>query len=84
MFEQSVKVHHYWVGSSADNDELKPFFYHQQELTTEQGCIMWGLRVIIPPVYRHQALQELDPQKSSGYCEDEVSCKTTCVVAKYR
>ena len=29
-------------GSSADNDELKPFFYRQQELTIEQGCIMWG------------------------------------------
>ena len=46
-------------GSSADNDKLKPFFYRQQELTTEQGCIMWGLRVIIPAVYQHQALQEL-------------------------
>ena len=28
-------------------------------ITTGQGCIVWGLRIIIPPVYQHQALQEL-------------------------
>ena len=39
--------------------ELKPFFLRRDELSVEQGCLMWGLRTIIPPSLREQILSEL-------------------------
>ena len=28
---------------------LKPYWLHRWELTVEDGCIVWGSRVLIPP-----------------------------------
>ena len=39
--------------------ELTPFKNKQIELTCQAGCIMWGLRVVIPTKLRSQVLQEL-------------------------
>ena len=41
------------------DDELIPFKNRMNELTIEQGCILWGIRVIIPTKLRQLVLQEL-------------------------
>lgn len=41
---------------------LKPYFQRREELSTDQGCLLWGLRVIIPPVFRQRLLEELHDQ----------------------
>ena len=38
--------------------ELKPYYHHQLELTTENDCLLWGMRVIIPEQFRQQVLRE--------------------------
>ncbi len=32
-------------------ENLKPYFTSRNELSEEQGCVLWGIRVIIPPKY---------------------------------
>ena len=41
------------------SDELKPYFTQRHELSVEQGCVLRGMRVIIPPSLRNRLLQEL-------------------------
>ena len=38
---------------------LRPFYDRRHELTVEEGCILWGYRVIVPKVLREKLLQEL-------------------------
>ena len=45
--------------SQCEDPELKPYFCRKYELSVEQGCLMWGLRVIIPTTLRQQVLDEL-------------------------
>ena len=47
-----------WPNYVAD-EELKPYFIRRTELTADQGCVLWGMRVIIPPPLRNRLLQEL-------------------------
>lgn len=48
-------------GSKISNEEefLKPYFSRQDELTIEEGVVMWGYRVIIPTKLRLRVLEEL-------------------------
>ena len=39
--------------------ELKPFYQHKDQLSTDQGCLLWGLRVIIPTNVQTRLLNEL-------------------------
>ena len=39
--------------------ELKPFWLKQNELSSEEGCILWGARVVVPPPGRKRVLKEL-------------------------
>lgn len=39
--------------------ELKDFACKKHELSADQGCLLWGMRVIIPPKFRSQLLGEL-------------------------
>ena len=39
--------------------DFKPFKVRASELTTHDGCLLWGNRVIIPPQGREQLLEEL-------------------------
>ena len=41
------------------SDDLLPFKSKQQELTLEGGCLLWGVRVIVPAKLRPRVLQEL-------------------------
>ena len=38
---------------------LRPFSERRNELTVEEGCLLWGFRVIIPQNLREKLLQEL-------------------------
>lgn len=38
---------------------LKPYMERQLELSTKQGCLMWGIRVVIPPTLQDKVLEEL-------------------------
>ncbi|XP_041378038.1 uncharacterized protein K02A2.6-like [Gigantopelta aegis] len=38
---------------------LQPDFIRKDELTIHQGCLMWGMRVIVPPKLQLQVLEEL-------------------------
>ena len=38
---------------------LQPFFNRRFELSVEQDCILWGLRVIIPTRYQEGMSEEL-------------------------
>lgn len=41
------------------NPELNSFFTRRDEITLQSGCLMWEIRVIIPPKLRPQVLKEL-------------------------
>ena len=38
---------------------LSPFFVRRLELTCESGCILWGMRVIVPECFQNSVLDEL-------------------------
>ena len=38
---------------------LKPFFHRRYELSIEQDCLLWGIRVVIPTRYQKDLLEEL-------------------------
>ena len=40
-------------------DDLKPYANRQQELSLEEGCILWGIRVVVPAKLQKQVLEEL-------------------------
>ena len=37
-------------------DSLKPYHTQQNEIGTESGCLMWGIRVIVPEKLQAKAL----------------------------
>jgi len=41
------------------SDELKQYFTRRHELSVDQGHVLWGMCVIIPPSLRNRLLQEL-------------------------
>ncbi|XP_060799470.1 uncharacterized protein K02A2.6-like [Neoarius graeffei] len=40
-------------------DELSPYHHRRRDLTVQHRCLMWGLRVIVPPKLRPRVLEEL-------------------------
>ncbi|XP_040359150.2 uncharacterized protein K02A2.6-like [Ixodes scapularis] len=38
---------------------MKPFFDRRLELTVHQGCLMYGMRVVVPPKLRNLLLEEI-------------------------
>ena len=48
-----------WPINRCDDPDLKPYFTSRHELSVEQGCLMWGLRTVIPPSLRQTILTEL-------------------------
>ena len=47
-----------WPGKELP-DALKPFYNKREELSTDQGCLLWGMRVIIPTSLQRRVLNEL-------------------------
>ncbi|KAK0144151.1 hypothetical protein N1851_017503 [Merluccius polli] len=54
--------------SHIKDERLKPYFTRKNELSVEQGCILWGIRVIIPPAHRERLLRDLH-QGHPGGCK---------------
>nr|XP_055076811.1 uncharacterized protein K02A2.6-like [Misgurnus anguillicaudatus] len=47
-------------GWTADKKiQFKQFYQRREELTLDGGCVMWGLRVVVPPKLQTQVLKEL-------------------------
>lgn len=44
---------------SCDSKTFKPYLNKKLELSVEEGCLLWGTRVIIPPPGRSKVLVEL-------------------------
>ena len=42
-----------------DDERIRPFWNKRWELTAEEDCPFWGLRVVIPPPLRDAVLHEL-------------------------
>ena len=55
-----ARVHESIVkGWSARIDGDKPFYERRNELTVHQGCILWGMRVVIPNKLQERVFEEL-------------------------
>ncbi|XP_068235544.1 uncharacterized protein [Palaemon carinicauda] len=48
-----------WQDSKDLEEELKPFHSSQHEFSIEEGCFLWGARVVLPSGYWTQILEEL-------------------------
>ena len=49
-----------WPSSSSSLEEdFKPYKTTQNELSVEDGCVLWGSQVVIPPQGRKLVLEEL-------------------------
>ena len=57
---------HGWP-QSVEDPLLQPYFSRRDELSADQGCVLWGLRVVIPGMYRDRLLDELH-QEHHGIC----------------
>ncbi len=57
------KVHQYalgnWPNITCPSKELQPYFNRRTEISVEDGCLLWGTRVIVPPKGRAQVLAVL-------------------------
>ena len=53
--------------STCPTDAVKPFYKRKAELSVQDGCILWGRRVVLPPQARRYALQMLH-QTHPGIC----------------
>ena len=62
-------------------DCLKPFLQRKPELSVEGGCLLWGIRVIIPHRLQDSILTELH-QDHSRVIQDEECGQKPCVVAR--
>ena len=51
-------VQHGWPSGSTDA-RLQPYKSRKDELSVDQGCVLWGIRVIIPESLQKSVLQEL-------------------------
>ncbi|MCG8113098.1 MAG: RNase H-like domain-containing protein [Candidatus Thiodiazotropha taylori] len=47
-----------WTYKPQD-ERLKPFYMRRSEISVQQGCLMWGIRVIVPIKLRNKLLEEL-------------------------
>ena len=47
-----------WPTEQVD-ESIEPYFNKRHELTVEENCLLWGMRVIIPPPLRERVLDEL-------------------------
>ena len=78
------KVYTYCMNGWAQvvDPDLAPFKCRRNELTTEQGCMLWGTRIIVPSKLRDKVLSELHDTHPAWYNQNENACKILCMVAK--
>lgn len=42
-----------------EEQQMKPYYERRDELSVEDGCILWGARVVIPPQLRTRVIDEI-------------------------
>ena len=47
-----------WPGRGV-SEELKPLYQRRNQLATDQGCLVWGMRVVVPTKLQSRILSEL-------------------------
>ena len=52
------RVHHGW-GDKCSDKSLEPYYLRKDELSTHNGCVLWGNRVVIPTRGQQQLLEDL-------------------------
>lgn len=45
--------------SHTTEEQVKPYLTKSSELSVDQGCLLWGSRVVVPPTHRKEILQLL-------------------------
>ena len=55
-----------WPSYNSD-EALKPFFSGKDELSVQDGCLLWANRVVIPPKERARVVKELN-ETHPGIC----------------
>ena len=69
-----------WPGHCSD-PSFQPYFTHRHELSVEDGCILWGRRVVIPSGLQHNMLSELHECHTGWHVTDEGFSSAIYVVA---
>ena len=64
----------------AFSEELKDFKKLENSLSTENGCVFYGIRVIIPSTLRNYILKLLP--WTFRHATDETTCQVNCLLAK--
>ncbi|CAB4015186.1 Hypothetical predicted protein [Paramuricea clavata] len=74
---KATKVHsvlckeYYYVVSvwpeNCQDENLSPYHNRKLELSCEQDCVLWGSRLVIPPVFREKRINELHSEHP-GVC----------------
>ncbi|XP_036845205.1 uncharacterized protein K02A2.6-like [Oncorhynchus mykiss] len=42
-----------------NDDNLRPFIDKKDQLSTDQGCVLWGSRVVVPPKFQRRLLSDM-------------------------
>lgn len=53
------RVRHGWTGADKNDTMLKPFYMRKDELSIDNECVLWDVRVIIPTTLRKSVLNML-------------------------
>ena len=79
-----AKVRHYtqqgWP-TSVKSAELSPYLQRSSELCVQDGCVLWGNRVIIPPQGCSTVVYLLHESHSGISRKKKEPCQKLCVVA---
>ena len=51
--------HYQFIWPSITDPSFAPFKTKKEELSVEQGCVLWGARVIIPKTLQSAVLKEV-------------------------
>ena len=62
-----------WPTTPTGDPNLTPFIRRKDELSLQNGCILWGARVIVPPNLRQRILSELHSSHSGSSRMKELS-----------
>ena len=41
------------------SEQMRPLYQRREQLATDQGCLLWGMRVVIPIKLQSRILSEL-------------------------
>ena len=63
--------------------DLQPYVLRRTELSSENNCILWGVRVVIPSKYQDYVLQELH-KSHPGICRMKALARSYIGMASFR